>query len=67
MAAREGAKRMGQAANIMLTLSLLTILLPFRLSLALFIGGWLVYGAARIIDGFTQSEHTSPEAPPYPR
>jgi len=60
MATRLGAKRMGHVANIMLTLSLVTLLLSFKLSLALFAGGWLVYGAAYILDGFAQPDSATP-------
>ena len=51
MAAIEGARRMGHVANIMLSLSLVTFILSFKLSLALFVGGWLVFALAWVIDG----------------
>jgi hypothetical protein len=60
MAAKLGAKRLGQAANIMITISLFTILISFPLSLVLFIGGWLVFAAARVIDGFAEPADATP-------
>ena len=48
----EGTRRMGHLANIMLTLSLVTLMVSFKFSLALFVGGWLVYGLAHVLEGF---------------
>lgn len=43
---------MGHVANILLGLSLVAFVFWSSLSVGLFVGGWLVYGAAWIIDGF---------------
>jgi len=56
MAAMQGAKRMGQVANIPITGSLFTLVFALRLSVALFLGGWFLYGAALIIDGFARPD-----------
>ena len=62
----EGTRRMGHLANIMLTLSLVTLLLSFSLSVGLFVGGWLVYGLAYVMAGFADGPG-SQIPPPQPR
>lgn len=56
----EGARRMGHISNIMVVGSLFFIVLWFRLSVILFVGGWALYGAAHIIDGFSRTEDDQP-------
>jgi len=53
----EGAKRLGQIASLLLTLSLVT-LLWFPLSATLFVSGWIVFGLAWVIDEFAD-DHRS--------
>jgi len=60
MNAIEGARRMGHIANIMVIGSLFFLVLWFRLSVFLFVGGWALYGAAHIIDGFARTEDDPP-------
>jgi hypothetical protein len=43
---------MGIVANWMLTLSLVLLVFWWKLSAALFVSAWMVYGAAYVIDGF---------------
>ena len=52
MAKREGARRMGVAANWLLTLSLLLLVFWWKLSAAFFVSGWVVFATAHVIDGF---------------
>jgi hypothetical protein len=49
---REGARRMGVVANCMLTLSLVLLVCWWKLSAALFVSAWIVYGVAYVVDGF---------------
>jgi len=52
MGIREGARRMGVVANLTLLLSLLLVVVWWKLSAGLFVTAWAVYGAAHVIDGF---------------
>jgi hypothetical protein len=55
MATKEVPRRLAAIANILMTLSLLTIVLWFKASLILFVVSWALYGAAWIIDGSSTS------------
>jgi hypothetical protein len=54
MATKEGARRMAAIANVLMTISLLT-LIWFKASVTLFVASLALYGAAWIIDGFSTS------------
>jgi hypothetical protein len=55
MATKEGARRLATIANALMTLSLLTLVFWFKVSVILFIASWALYGAAWVIDGFSTS------------
>ena len=55
MATKAGARRLGAIGNALMTLSLLTIMLSFKISAMLFAASWVLYGTAWVIDGFSTS------------
>jgi hypothetical protein len=51
MATKEVPRRLAAIANVLMTISLFTIVLWFKASLILFVVSWILYGVAWIIDG----------------
>jgi hypothetical protein len=56
---KENARRLAVIANILMTLSLLTLLHSFKASLILFAASWALYGTAWVIDGSTSNGQTT--------
>jgi hypothetical protein len=59
----EGARRRGVIANVMMTASLFGMIISWKLSVGLFLGAWVLYGIAWMIDGFGEpTPQTEPES-----
>ncbi len=61
MSLKETARRIAAVGNVLVTASLFFVLIWWRLSLTLFLAGWVVFGIAWLMDGATmRSPFTAP-------